>query len=89
MEARLNYSRNFGNFSLTAAVGGNRMRQLSRATFLNSNGGLSLDGFYNISNSASAPTITTNEQQWGINSVFGLASFGWGGWVYVHQLRTF
>jgi len=83
LEARLNYARDWGNFSFNGMVGGNRMRQLNRRTTISSNGGLALDGFFNISNSSGAPTTSTFESQWGINSVFGLASFGWGGWVYL------
>ncbi|NNE26222.1 MAG: TonB-dependent receptor, partial [Saprospiraceae bacterium] len=84
MEVRLNYNTNLSDrVSLNAFVGGNRMRQLRRTTFASTNGGLSLDGFYNISNSASSPTVTTNEFNWGINSVMGSASFGFDNWLYL------
>ncbi len=83
LEAKLSYTNTFGKLSFTGIAGGNRMRQINRRTTLSTVGGLSLPGFFNIANSASDPSITTNETQWGINSVFGLASFGWDNWVYL------
>lgn len=83
MEAKLNYNKNFGDITLTTMAGVNRMRQLNRSTRLASNGGLSLDGFYNISNSSGSPIPSTFESQWGINSVFGLASVGYRNWLYL------
>lgn len=83
MEARLRYQKDWNRFSLSAFVGGNRMRQKNRRTSISSSGGLALDGFFNISNSAGAPTTSTYEEDWGINSVFGQASFGWDNWLYL------
>ncbi len=83
LEVTLRYNNDFGKFSVSALAGGNRMRQFNRATDLNSVGGLSLEGFFNISNSASSPNITTSETERGINSVFGSASFGWDSWIYL------
>ena len=84
MEARLSYNKQITDkFSLTAFVGGNRMRQSSRTSSQATNGGLALDGFYNISNSVAAPILSTNETNKGINSVFGSASFGFNNWLYV------
>ncbi|MFK7979600.1 MAG: SusC/RagA family TonB-linked outer membrane protein [Saprospiraceae bacterium] len=82
LETRLNYNKEFGEFSLTAFVGGNRMRQLNRSTFAETSGGLSLDGFYNVSNSSSPASIRTYETERGINSVLGGASFGYKSWLY-------
>ncbi len=83
LELKLSYATTLDRISLNAVVGGNRMRQLSRNTSLESVGGLSLEGFYNISNSASDPSLSTDETQRGINSVFGLASIGFDDWVYL------
>ncbi|MEM8524088.1 MAG: SusC/RagA family TonB-linked outer membrane protein [Bacteroidota bacterium] len=83
IEGRLNYNKTWERFSLSAGVGGNVMRQLSRRTEINSVGGLSLEGFFNISNSTGSPTIRTTENLRGINSVFGLASFGFDNWIYL------
>ncbi len=83
LEVTLRYNNTFGRLSLNALAGGNRMRQLNRSTDLSSVGGLSLEGFFNISNSASSPNITTDETERGINSVFGSASFGFDNWIYL------
>ncbi|MGR3811635.1 SusC/RagA family TonB-linked outer membrane protein [Jiulongibacter sp. NS-SX5] len=84
MEARITYDKQINDkFSVLAFVGGNRMRQSNRSTTISTNGGLLLDGFYNLSNSSAAPIITTYESNWGINSVFGSASFGYDDWLYV------
>ncbi|NNE16292.1 MAG: SusC/RagA family TonB-linked outer membrane protein [Saprospiraceae bacterium] len=83
-EARLNYNTDLTErISLNAFVGGNRMRQSRRSSTAETSGGLSLEGFYNISNSAAAPSFTTFEQNKGINSAFGAASFGFDNWLYL------
>jgi len=83
IELRLNYNRDFGKISFNGALGGNLMSQLARRTTLETVGGLSLEGFYSIKNSASDPFTETNEQAKKINSVFGLASFGYDNWLYL------
>ena len=83
LEARLNYNNNFGAISLNAMVGTNRMRQFQRRTTGETSGGLLLEGFFNLSNSASSPIVETYEEDWGINSVFASASLGFNDWVYV------
>lgn len=82
MEAKLTYTKNFDRISLNVVGGGNRMRQLQRRTSANTSGGLAIDGFFNIENSLGSPLISTYEEQWGINSVFGLASIGFDNWLY-------
>ncbi|MFT7481405.1 MAG: TonB-linked SusC/RagA family outer membrane protein [Oceanospirillaceae bacterium] len=84
LESRLNYEKRFGDkFSLNTFVGGNIMRQSNSTSSQATNGGLSLDGFYNISNSAAAPILNTNMRDIGINSVFGSASFGYNDFLFV------
>lgn len=84
LEARLNYQTSLSDrFSLNAFVGGNRMRQTRRTTTASTNGGLSLEGFFNVSNSAAAPSFSSSEVGRGINSVMGSASFGFDNWMYV------
>ncbi|WP_421947491.1 SusC/RagA family TonB-linked outer membrane protein [Phaeodactylibacter xiamenensis] len=83
MEAKLSYNKDFDRISLNVVAGGNRMHQFIRRTSAETNGGLALDGFYNISNSLASPIVSTNEQEWGINSVFGLASIGFDNWLYM------
>lgn len=83
LEVTLRYNKDFGRLSFNALAGGNRMTQLRRRTDLRSVDGLSLEGFFNISNSAGNPIVETEEEERGINSVFGSASFGWDSWVYL------
>jgi len=83
IETRLSYNKDLGDLSLNAFVGGNRMRQINRITTAATSGGLSLDEFYNISNSSSPAIIITDENERGINSVFGGASFGYNNWLYL------
>ena len=83
MEAKLSYNKTLDRISLNIVGGVNRMRQLQRRTSLNTSGGILLDGFFNISNSAAAPVISTTEVERGINSVFGLASVGFDNWLYL------
>lgn len=83
LEYRLNYNKTFGKLSFNGTVGGNRMRQFVNRSSIYSNGGLSLDGFYNISNSADDPIIGTRQSDRGINSLFGVVSFGWDNWLYL------
>lgn len=83
LEATLRYNTNFGKVSMNALVGGNSMRQLFRRIRAETTGGLSLDEFYNIQNSAGVPNVNTFERQKGINSLFGTLSFGWDNWAYL------
>ncbi|MEL6986808.1 MAG: SusC/RagA family TonB-linked outer membrane protein, partial [Bacteroidota bacterium] len=83
-EGRINYNGSLSDdFSLTAFVGGNIMRQKSRTSSAQTVGGLSLANFYNISNSAESPLFTTFESNRGINSVFGSISLGFKNWMYL------
>jgi len=83
LEARLNYNKDLGRISLNAIAGVNRMNQFQRRSTANTSGGIVLEGFFNISNSAGSPIIETLEQERGINSVFGVASFGFDNWLYM------
>ncbi len=83
LELKLSYAKDWNRISLNTVAGVNRMRQFDRSTSLGTVGGLSLPGYFNISNSVNDPTVSTNERQWGINSVFGLVSVGFDNWVYL------
>lgn len=83
LELRLSYNNSWGDVSLSANVGGNRMHQIVRSTTSGTVGGLSLEGFYNISNSASNASIETAEAQKRINSVFAFASIGYKNFLYL------
>ena len=82
-EGRLNFNKGFGDFSITGALGGNVMRQNRLTTTGSTVGGLSLEGFFNLDNSASAASIETDVLDYGINSVFGTASLGYKSFLYL------
>jgi TonB-linked SusC/RagA family outer membrane protein len=71
------------NISLNAMLGGNLMNQSNTRNSINTVGGLALDGFFNIANSASSPQVITNEDERAINSVFATTSVGFMDMLYV------
>ncbi|SHM78167.1 SusC/RagA family TonB-linked outer membrane protein [Polaribacter sp. KT 15] len=84
MEARLNYTTDINeDFTFSGFIGANRMRSFSKRTSLATSGGIVVDKFFNIANSAVDPTINTFESQRGINSIFGSASFGWNDMLFL------
>jgi len=92
-DLRLTYNETFGDFNVSATVGGNRMHQTRTFTQVSTSGGLALDGFWNLSNSVQQLIYNTtafpNHREWAINSVYALASVGWKNLVYLDaSLRT-
>lgn len=83
MEVKLSYIKDFDCILLNVVVGGNCMCQFICCIFVEINGGLVLEGFYNISNFLVFLIVLMNEQQWGINSVFGLVFIGFDNWLYM------
>lgn len=84
IELRLNYNKDFSeDFSFNGFIGANRMRQFSKRLTSETNGGLVVDQFFNIGNSADSPITDTFESQRGINSIFGSASFGWKNMLFL------
>ncbi len=78
MDIKLNYNTNFGeDFTLNALVGANRMNRQYRSTSLSAVGGITVDEFFNISNSADNPLVSTFETNKAINSIFMTTSLGW------------
>ncbi len=78
MEVRLQYNKEINeDFAVNGFLGVNRMRQSSKRLTAQTNGGLVIDRFFNISNSADSPLVDTYESQRGINSIFGSASVAW------------
>jgi TonB-linked SusC/RagA family outer membrane protein len=77
IEARLNYSTDINDdLTFSGFVGVNRMRNFQKRTTISTAGGIVVDRFFNIANSAIDPTASTFESVKGINSIFGSASFG-------------
>ena len=93
-DGRLTYNQNFDKFSVSAIVGGNRMHQTYTYNKLTTVGGIALDGFWHLSNSVQGiqydiSGVRPNFREWAINSVYGLASFGWNDMIYIDgSIRT-
>lgn len=90
MDIRLNYNKDINDeLNLTAFVGANKMRSLSRRTTIASSGGLVVDKFFNIANSAeSSITKYADDSSYdhierGINSIYGAVTLDWKELVYV------
>lgn len=81
LEGIVGFSKQFGDFSVDAFVGGNRMRRSSEQ--LNLNGGnFNIPFFYTFSNTANqTPSYGLDEE--GINSIFGSASVGFRDFLYL------
>lgn len=82
-EAGLNFKKGFGKISLDGMIGGNirnnKNDQLSNA----SNGGLSFPDYFDISASVARPTTQRFFDEKEVRSVYGRASLGYNGWLYV------
>ncbi len=81
-DGRINYTQNFGDISVSAIVGGNRMHQTKTYSKVSTVGGIALDKFWHLSNSVGGlqydvNSVRPNQEEWAINSVYALASFGW------------
>ena len=88
LESILGFDKTFGRFSVNALVGGNRMRRSSERLNLRGNG-FNVPFLHAINNTVtrtfeynpSNPWITYGKS--GINSVFGSAEVGYGGYLYL------
>jgi TonB-linked SusC/RagA family outer membrane protein len=81
LEGIIGYSDQFGDLSINAFVGGNRMRNKGEGLFLNGSN-FNIPFFYTFSNLANqSPGYSITEE--GINSVFFSAEVGWKNFLYV------
>jgi TonB-linked SusC/RagA family outer membrane protein len=84
IEGRLTYLKNLTNkLSLSAILGGNQMTQSYWRTGGQTVGGLSAPNYYNLANSNSPADTEDYFEKKRINSVFGSASFGYNGLLYL------
>ncbi|MFT5916015.1 MAG: TonB-linked SusC/RagA family outer membrane protein [Bacteroidia bacterium] len=84
-EGRLHYNKNLmdNKFNINSFIGMNR-RDVRRTSLLGeTQGGLVVDGIYNINNSTDSPVITDFESLQRVNSVFGSVSFGYDNFLYL------
>lgn len=81
LEGIIGYQDQFGDLSVNAFVGGNRMRNKGEGLFLNGST-FNIPFFYTFSNLQNqSPGYSINEE--GINSVFFSAELGWKDFLYV------
>ena len=78
------YNKNFANdFSLAVNLGANSRQQSYHNNTMGTVGGLSVPNFFNVDASVDRPNITDFKSRKTVNSVYGSASFGWRGTVFV------
>jgi TonB-linked SusC/RagA family outer membrane protein len=81
LESTLGFDQAFGKFTVNAFVGANRMRRKNERLNLNGNG-FNVPFFEAINNSV-IRTFDYGTSESGINSIFGSAEFGYGGFLYL------
>ena len=78
MDVRLNYNKDItSDLTLTALLGANKMNRFAKRSSIDSSGGLVVDKFFNIANSAEVASTDTYESNKAINSVYASTSFGY------------
>jgi len=83
-ELMASFNKNLNDdFTLSAMVGTNRMERVYHINGGITDGGLSVPGVYNLTNSKSSAVTTDDYNKKRINSVFGNATLDWRSLVYV------
>ncbi len=77
------YRERIGDLTLDLSVGGNLRNEERLFSSMSTNGGLSIPNFYNISASKDRPAVTYRTTQRQVRSVYGLASLGYKGFLYL------
>ncbi len=83
MEARLTYNKSFGAISVTAHLGGNNMKQNVQRLLSLSSGGLALDDFFSLDNSAGPVVNRPFRHEYSVRSGYALAVLGFNNWLYL------
>lgn len=71
------YNKEFGKFSVAAALGGNILKQNYTYLYQETVGGLVTPGFYNISNSLERPTVENYLRKKEVRSAYGSVTLGY------------
>ncbi|UYW01389.1 SusC/RagA family TonB-linked outer membrane protein [Flavobacterium agricola] len=82
-ELRLHFNKNFGDFSVNAFAGVNKRRNTGSSLRGFTSGGLIIPDFYNLSNSVNPSRSEKSETVQTINSMYGMASFGYKGYLFL------
>ena len=80
-EARLNYQQDFGEIRLSGVAGGNIRQTQYQLNSGTTSGGLVVPGIYSLENSVSDASTTDYMREKRVNSLFGQANIGYGGFV--------
>ncbi|MGB3800785.1 MAG: SusC/RagA family TonB-linked outer membrane protein, partial [Lewinella sp.] len=78
----LDYTREFGDLTLNLLAGGNRLTQTAENT-QNSALTLAQPGIFRLSNAASPVVVSDQQAEKRINSLYGLARFGYRDYVFI------
>ena len=82
-EFLLMYNQAFGDYSISANVGANIMRNHYEYVYGLTQGGLAIPEYYNLANSLQAAKAYNYKRVKGINSLFGDITLGWKNMLYL------
>lgn len=82
-EFLLMYNQTFGDYSISANVGANIMRNHYEYVYGLTQGGLAIPEYYNLANSLQAAKAYNYKRVKGINSLFGDITLGWKNMLYL------
>lgn len=82
-EFLLMYNQIFGDYSLSANVGANIMKNNYQLIYGATQGGLAIPEYYSLKNSLSTAAAYDYKREKGINSLFADATFGWKNMLYL------
>ncbi|MBR1462016.1 MAG: SusC/RagA family TonB-linked outer membrane protein [Prevotella sp.] len=82
-EFMLIYNQTFGDYSLTANVGANIMKNHYEYVYGETVGGLAIPEFYNLANSLTQAAGYNYRREMSINSLFGDVTLGWKNILYL------
>ncbi len=82
-EAMLRFNKTFGDISLNALAGFNARQNRIQSVIGETVGGLVVPDLYTVSNSVSPVRALESLTEWGVNSMFASASFGYKNFLYV------
>jgi TonB-linked SusC/RagA family outer membrane protein len=82
-ESNLMYKDKFGAFTLDAMLGGNIRNNNYSQLFMATQGGLSSPNYFDLRASVARPTTTRSYEKSKVNSIYGRASVGFKGMLYV------
>jgi TonB-linked SusC/RagA family outer membrane protein len=83
LEGKLEFNKNIDDFSILAMLGANSRKNDYALFYGETNGGLVIDGLYNLNNSANQPLLGDTKREMQVNSWFGSASVGYQDMIYV------